>query len=284
MKSIATLVALALLAARPFGALAATTCDRHPTNSNTWKAGDAVGFASRVLNVDADGAPNSYRVDGNGLSYTCDGLVGIVNGRPVTPESDPHGWQSACRDAWAAATKSGDYSKVKIFGFETNESGRPIVQAQGDPLPGDAFVSATSMAVPGTPKNTQRHYVDATRIPYIVLPGAFAAAHGIALGDVAVVYRPRTKQVAFAVYADGGGLGEASVKLHQGIGNQPVVRISGIDRAKSRIEDKTVTVIFPGQHATASTDASAWMANIETIGGAAFTRWGGLARIQSCAE
>lgn len=30
-------------------------------------------------------APNSYRVNGNGLYFTCDGLVGIVNGKPVEP-------------------------------------------------------------------------------------------------------------------------------------------------------------------------------------------------------
>ena len=44
----------------------------------TSRVGNGVVFKTRGLAVDADGAPNSYRVDGKGLSYTCDGVVGIV--------------------------------------------------------------------------------------------------------------------------------------------------------------------------------------------------------------
>src|SRR5205085_7133768 len=75
-----------------------------------WTLGNAVGFVTAKLNVDADGAPNSYRVDGNGLSFTCDGVVGIVNGRKVTPDSDPRHWQAICQQKWAAAQQTQDFS------------------------------------------------------------------------------------------------------------------------------------------------------------------------------
>jgi hypothetical protein len=43
------------------------------------------------LAVDADGAPDSYRVDGKGLSFTCDGVFAVVNGvvhsRPACAEN-----------------------------------------------------------------------------------------------------------------------------------------------------------------------------------------------------
>jgi hypothetical protein len=154
-----------------------------------------VVFTSSILNVDANGAPNSYRVDGNGLSYTCDGVVGIVNGKPVTP-GRPN-WQKVCQKAWSTAIKSGDYSNVDIFGFEKGEHGKPVVQGAGDPLPGEAYVSTTSMPVASTPNKTQRHYVDATAIPYIMLTQDFAKANRIAFGDVAVVYRPRNGRIAY---------------------------------------------------------------------------------------
>src|SRR5271154_6822334 len=60
--------------------------------------GGAIVFSTQGLAVDADGAPNSYLLDGNGLSPTCDGVVGLVNGRSVNPPA--HGWLQICEKAW----------------------------------------------------------------------------------------------------------------------------------------------------------------------------------------
>lgn len=46
----------------------------------TSRVGTGVLFKTRGLAVDADGAPNSYRVDGKGLSNTCDGVAGMLTG------------------------------------------------------------------------------------------------------------------------------------------------------------------------------------------------------------
>ena len=66
----------------PFVSLpvAGQTCGNPPGFNKVWTEGKAVLFKSSKLNVDADGAPNSYLVDGKGLSYTCDGVVAVENG------------------------------------------------------------------------------------------------------------------------------------------------------------------------------------------------------------
>jgi len=158
---------IAQAAAQPNSDCGATHLDAVP-----WTKGDAVLFRTPKLNVDADGAPNSYLVDGKGLSYTCDGVVAVENGQRVTPKTDKAHWQEKCRAAWTKAVASGDYSGVAIFGFLTDKQGVPLVQGERDPLPQMGYVSATSVVVPGAPDDAQRRYVDATRIPYVVLPGS----------------------------------------------------------------------------------------------------------------
>ena len=142
------------------------------------------------LNVDADGAPDAYRVDGKGLSFTCDGVVAIENGKRVTPTTDPQNWQFKCNAAWKAATDTGDYSRVAIFGFATDIHNRPLLQTDGDPLPGRAYISTTLVTIRGLPKTVQRAQIDSTKIPYIVLPFALVKKYRIPGAAIAIVYRP----------------------------------------------------------------------------------------------
>lgn len=242
-------------------------------------------FKSRELKVDADGAPNSYLVDGKGLSYTCDGVTAVGS----TPKTDPNGWQDKCRAAWKKAVATGDYSKIRIFGFSKDENNRPIVQKAGDPLPGKAFITETSVPVPDGPVGTQRHWVDANEIPYVVLSSSFVSRYGVKDGDIAVIYRPATRKFAYAVYGDGGDLGEASVRLHQDIGNNPLVNYGGVMRAKSGIADKTrngpvaiLTVIFPGKTTHPTVDAKKWREEIAAKGKAQFEQWGGVRKLVEC--
>jgi hypothetical protein len=152
-------------------------------------------FSSPRLNVDADGAPNAYRLDGKGLSYTCDGVVALETGKRVTPKSDPVNWQAKCNAAWKKARETNDYSGVAIFGFATDSSNCPLVQRPGDPLPGEAFITTTSVSVPGTPVGTQRREIDASNIPYVVLPAAVVKKYSIPPAGIALVYRPFDRQV-----------------------------------------------------------------------------------------
>lgn len=262
----------------------AQTCGSSPAIGQVWTHKEAVLFATPVLNVDADGAPNSYLLDGNGLSYTCDGIVAIENGKRITPKSNPKDWQQKCNAAWAQARATKDYSGVAIFGFQTDGKNVPLIQGEGDPLPGKAYISATSVVIPGAPEGTQRQYVDATKIPYIVLPPSFVSKYKIKPGTLAVVFRKKTGRHAFAVFADGGGLGEASVKLHQDLGSKPIQRTSSVERAKSRIEDMTLIAVFPNKVAAPVADADAWNAKIKQEGSVALNAFGGLEMLQACAK
>ncbi|MGH6801374.1 MAG: hypothetical protein ACRECZ_08170 [Methylocella sp.] len=164
----------------------AATCGKTPVGTfngkAVWKANSGVGFKSAGLAVDADGAPNSYQVDGNGLSFTCDGVTAIGS----TPDTDPKHWQEKCRAGFAKARATGDYSKLRIFGFQTDARNTPLVQKVGDPLPDIGFISTTSVPVSDGPIGTQRHWVDAIQIPYIVLSRSFIQKFRVSPGDVAL--------------------------------------------------------------------------------------------------
>ena len=257
------LTAIAVVCGLPAAALAQSACPKSDAAKTyngiwPWLLGGAVGFSTSKLAVDADGAPNAYRVDGKGLSYTCDGVVGMVNGKRVTPTSDPKNWQKICQQAWARAKATGDYSSVAIFGFLKDENNRPKIQGKGDPFPGEAYITTTTMTVPGTPAGTQRHWVNAVEIPYVVLSGSFTSDFKISPGDVAVVYRPARSAIAYAIYSDGGNLGEGSVRLHTDLGGKPIIIKDGVERAKREITDRVVTVVYPGKAVTGTTDANAW--------------------------
>jgi hypothetical protein len=260
------------------------TCGNPPGFGKVWIEGRAVLFKSSKLNVDADGAPNSYLVDGKGLSFTCDGVVAVENGKRITPDSNPNDWQQKCNAAWSLAKSTGNYGGVAIFGFQTDSKNRPLIQGEGDPFPGKAYISTTSVIIPGAPSGTQRQYVNALNIPYIVLPSTFISKYKVKPGTLAVVYRKKSNTHAFAVFADGGGLGEASIKLHQDLGGMPIVRIAGVDRAKARIDDPVLIAVFPERIAAPQADSDAWTSKIEEEGAEALQAFGGLAQLQACAK
>lgn len=96
----------------------------------------------------------------------------------------------------------------------------------------------------GTSLRDHGHAIDSDRIPYFVLPGAFASAHHIRLGDIAAVIH--NSRLAFAVFADHGPswkIGEGSIALH---------RLLGYERIKQgRLHDagipgEVITLVFPG--------------------------------------
>lgn len=272
------------LLAVPVVPLLAAGCDSATDSLGVKSAGLALIFSSPHLNVDADGAPNAYRLDGKGLSYTCDGVVAIENGKRVTPKSDPVNWQAKCNAAWKKARETNDYRGVAIFGFATDSSNRPLVQGPGDSLPGEAFITTTSVSVPGTPVGTQRQEIDASNIPYVVLPAAVVKKYSIPPASIALVYRPSTDKLAFAIYGDNGNLGEGSVKIHFELGSDPMLTRGGVKRAKRRIEDRVVTFVFPSMKTKPVLDHDAWNAEIQSVGKAALEAFGGMEKVRLCAQ
>lgn len=263
---------------------------------DVWRETGAFGFVSHMY-VNADGAPDSYRPDGAGLSYTCDGAVAFEAGQCVYPGAA--NWQAKCNAAFSRAKAeawNGDF--LCVFGWEmaggrrvgnATVGGAPLIQLSGDPAPGN-YVSATRMTIAGAPAGSQRRYVDSRAIPFFVLSSRLKSLTGATIGvagSVGVVYRPSTGAFAYAIAADQGPdwqIGEASIALHRALGSEPITRINGVDRAKRNITDDVVYLLFPDAVSPARLDPAAFKADIEARAKAAFEAWGGLDKLKSCVK
>lgn len=140
------------------------------------------------MEVDVDGAPNAYSPDDTGI------------------------------DALANAGHPGNfYGVVTDTGEKT---GTPIMQLATDPFPG-FYVSQGSFGDAAYPESDPRHWIDATKVPYVSVPPDLIAL-GVRKGDLAIV-RCGTSRVG-ALVGDGsprGHLGEGSFALHMALGFNP---------------------------------------------------------------
>jgi hypothetical protein len=144
-----------------------------------------------AMAVDTDGSPFSYHPQDKGTSFLCDGLD-PYSATTASCDSTNKSASSACfKQVRAAAaadwdrTASGPFC---IYGFESPGSkakgttnlvwGGPFgtgsipVQTASDPAPG-FFISTTGFANPDAsqPAHSQRHFISADTIPYVVVPG-----------------------------------------------------------------------------------------------------------------
>jgi hypothetical protein len=129
------------------------------------------------MTIDADGAPRAYHP-----------------ALPGRPGGAPPGL-----DDLRNAGRPGNW-----FGIVTDAHGRPVVQRKSDPAPG-FYVSATSLVNRGSfgPADPRR-YVDASAIPFFVLPAPALHVGHARLGDFGVVLNRRNGRLAFAILADIG--------------------------------------------------------------------------------
>jgi hypothetical protein len=135
--------------------------------------------------IDADGSPRAYHPDNIGL------------------------------DDLEHAKNNG-----KWVGIVTDAQGKPIIQKLGDPNPG-YYVSQTSLFDTRFPITDPFRYVNAEKVPYIVLPNELMTLTGAGIGDMAYVFNTQTKIGAFAIVADEGPeglLGEGSIFLATQVG------------------------------------------------------------------
>jgi hypothetical protein len=168
--------------------------------------GNEAFFFEAGMTIDADGAPNAYHPDNTGL----DDLANA--GAPGT-------WEGLAKDA----------------------DGQPILQGPNDPFPG-YYISATALSDHSKPLNDPARYVDASKIPYIVLPGSFARQIGARPGDFSVVLNQRNGKSSYAIFGDVGPsdrIGEGSVALAENIGIRSDARNGGTRRG-------ILYLVFPG--------------------------------------
>lgn len=160
-------------------------------------------FFDGGMTIDADGAPNAYNADNTGLD-------------DLSNAGEPGHWEGIVQD----------------------EQGNPYVQGPSDPFPG-FYVSCTALFDRAKDRIDPNRYVDASKIPYIVLPGEVARQTGARLGDFAVVFNLRNGKSSYAIFGDIGTMGEGSVALARNLGIWPDARQGGT-RAGVRY------LVFPG--------------------------------------
>jgi Fungal chitosanase of glycosyl hydrolase group 75/D-alanyl-D-alanine carboxypeptidase len=214
---------------------------------NGWRVFETTDHPAAVFRakmaIDADGAPRAYN------SNNAIALDYLANaGRPGN-------W-------WALVTDA---------------DGNPLVQDANDPAPG-FFISTTTLTNPGTDAKKPAHFIDASTIPFLVLPGRrytrFTSTKPIRLGDLGAVYNRKNGKQSFAIFADTGPaaeIGEGSIALANALGLNGNPKHGGTD-----VKD-IVYVVFPGS----GTGGGMPAAQIDAKAKPLFEEWGGLARITS---
>jgi hypothetical protein len=168
--------------------------------------GNQAFFYESGMTIDADGAPNAYHPDNLGLD-------------DLANAGTPGSWEGLAKDT----------------------DGAPFIQGPNDPYPG-YYVSATALADRSKAVNDPTRYVDASRIPFVVLPGMMARQLGARVGDFAVVFNERNGKISYAIFGDVGPhdrIGEGSVALAENLGIRSDARNGGARRG-------VVYLVFPG--------------------------------------
>lgn len=213
-----------------------------------FRGSDAYFYIVDRMAVDADGAPNAYHPEDKGIDALAN--AGFPNG----------GWKS-------------------ILALDPRDSSRPFIQTAG-PFAG-FFVSKTTLQDPTRTETDPGRYVDSTRMPYLVFPGAFHALTGTGtMGDLAVVRNLRNSKISTAIVADGGPkhapLGEVSIRLAENLGGVDVNPRNGSGMPKGPF----LYVVFPRSRLT-----PAWpmaLATMDDLANSALTEIGGWERVLAC--
>ncbi len=225
-----------------------TTCEKRELstarNIVIWSTpSHARGFFYKSgMAIDADGAFRAYHPNDR-LGLDSLGHAG-----------HPGNW-------WALVTDNG---KV---------NGHPVVQGKSDPAPG-YYVSTTALYDPDNhnPRDPNR-YVDAERIPYVVLhPKALKYAR---LGDFATVVNLQNGKISAAIVADKSApnlpVGEGSIALAKALGIDSSPRNGGKDGAVAYL-------IYPGSGNGRPRPLQVIVANSKQL----FEAWGGMDRLTAC--
>jgi hypothetical protein len=204
-----------------------------------WKAqGSAVFSFEAAMYIDADGAPNAYHPENIGLDD-------LANG------GQPGNW-------WALAK---------------DETGEPYVQGPDDPFPG-YYISATALSDRTKISSDPARYVDASKIPYVVLPREVARQGGARLGDLAFVVNLRNGKNSAAIFADIGPsdtIGEGSIALAERLGVRSNPRRGGVTGG-------ILYIYFPGS----GNGRPRTLEEIDAEAGKLFQSWGGPQQLSAC--
>lgn len=207
-----------------------------------WQAEESAFFYKSGMSIDADGAPNAYHPDDEGIDFL------------------------------ANAGYAGNWWALVL-----DQNGDPITQKSGDPFPG-FFISTTALEDKAKNVADPDRYVDSTKIPYIVLPGnPLLKNTNVKLGDFAAVFNGKNGKLSFAIYADIGPrseLGEGSIALSRALDNEPIVN----GKVRRGITKDIIYVVFPGSRKTPWSSKES-VDSINKKASEFFEEWGGIERL-----
>ena len=211
---------------------------QHSHEVPVWQLSDSQAFLFvSGMTIDADGAPNAYHPDDTGLDE-------------LANAGTPAHWN----------------------GIITDRDGNPLIQQESDPFPG-YYISCTSLSDRTKKFTDPARYVDASKIPYVVLPQGVAERGGAQLGDFAIVKNLRNGKSSFAIYADIGTLGEGSVALADALGIWSDARHGGAS-------DGILYLLFPGS----GNQQPRTLSDIQNESEKLLSRWSGTQKLFSCAD
>jgi hypothetical protein len=187
------------------------------------------------MTIDADGAPNAYNPENTGLD-------------DLKNAGEPGNWGGLAKD----------------------KDGNPYVQGPNDPFPG-YYVSCTSLTDRDKDDSDPSKYVDAAKIPFVVLPREVVQESGTRIGDFAVVLNLRNGRSSYAIFADVGTMGEGSVALAKRLGIDSDAREGGT-RGPVRY------LVFPGS----GNGRPRTFDEITAVTEKLFQDWGGAEQINAC--
>lgn len=204
-----------------------------------WQQSENDGFFYEAgMTIDADGAPNAYNPQNTGID-------------DLANAGDPGYWEALAKD----------------------REGKPYIQGPNDPFPG-YYISTTALADRTKPFDDPTRYVDATKIPFIVLPGNLARELAARPGDFAAVFNLQNGMSSPAIFADVGPvdhLGEGSVALAESLGIRSDARNGG---ARGRI----LYLVFPGS----GNGRPRLLEEIHAEAEKLLRAWGGIPRLAVC--
>jgi len=222
--------------------------------------GKTAVFYQSKMSCDVDGAPNAYHPDNDDLALD---LIASAGGK--RKDDKPNGTL--------------DVQPSRDVVAYLNDV--PFIQPDGE-FKG-FYVSKTSFEDKTRAEIDPTRYLDPRSIQYIVLPGGKVPE--ATLGDLAAVYDPIAKTVAFAVFGDVGPsseCGEASIATLKRLG----MEVTDGKSCPSETRHDMVYVVFPGSFQKLLA-AEAWphpQSTIDRLGKAEFEAWGGLPLLQQIAQ